>query len=80
MQPVWVCPNVGSGNLLGFPLKRIHFFIHSAGAKKSRRRFTEGWVEFKRKHDAKQVAIHLNNQKVGGFTELHWVSSHCLVW
>lgn len=45
---------------------RIYLQAEEAGAKKSRRRFTEGWVEFKRKHDAKQVAIHLNNQKVGG--------------
>lgn len=34
--------------------------------KKPSKHFTEGWVEFKKKKIAKQVAAHLNNKQIGG--------------
>lgn len=34
--------------------------------KKPSKHFTEGWVEFKKKKVAKQVAAHLNNKQIGG--------------
>ncbi|KAG8229964.1 hypothetical protein J437_LFUL008537 [Ladona fulva] len=35
------------------------------GTKKSAQLFSEGWVEYRRKKVAKQVAIHLNNKQLG---------------
>jgi hypothetical protein len=42
------------------------YFPLTGVQKKGRRKFTEGWIEFKSKRVAKDVVANLNNQKVGG--------------
>lgn len=41
----------------------IHFLLENK-KKKQRMKFTEGWVEFKKKRIAKQVALSLNSKQV----------------
>jgi len=43
-----------------------------ASGKKKIRVFTEGWVEFTKKRDAKKVASILNNQRIGGKRRAPW--------
>jgi ESF2/ABP1 family protein len=35
-------------------------------------KYTEGWIEFKSKRDAKLIAKQLNNQQVGGRRRTPW--------
>ncbi|KAI6208214.1 Activator of basal transcription 1 [Aphelenchoides besseyi] len=45
---------------------RIFLQAEKNGASSKLRKYTEGWVEFKKKRVAKEVAERLNNQQVGG--------------
>ncbi|CAF1682042.1 unnamed protein product, partial [Didymodactylos carnosus] len=49
-------------------------FLQPSEKKKKQRgpNFTEGWIEFKRKRDAKVVAKRLNNQQVNGRRRTPW--------
>lgn len=53
-----------------FTLISSREFLVSEGGKKKKRKpskhFTEGWIEFKKKRIAKQVAALLNNKQIGG--------------
>jgi len=55
----------------------IHFFSflqENEGKNKRERgpKYTEGWIEFKSKRDAKLIAKQLNNQQVGGRRRTPW--------
>ncbi len=47
-------------------------FSERAPAEKKNRVFSEGWIEFKDKKVAKQVALSLNNTQVGGKRRSKW--------
>ena len=47
-------------------------FTDKAPSKKKNRSFTEGWIEFKDKRIAKQVASSLNNTQIGGKKRSRW--------
>ena len=50
------------------------FFVENEGQQKRQRgpKYTEGWVEFQSKRDAKLIAKQLNNQQVGGRRRTPW--------
>ncbi len=56
-------------------LKKSFLFSKENEVKNKRERgpkYTEGWVEFKSKRDAKLIAKQLNNQQVGGRRRTPW--------
>jgi len=58
------------------PTGRIYLQLAEKNEGKSKRergpKFSEGWVEFKSKRDAKLIAKQLNNQQVGGRRRTPW--------
>jgi hypothetical protein len=52
----------------------LSFFPENEGKAKRERgpKYTEGWVEFKSKRDAKLIAKQLNNEQVGGRRRTPW--------
>ena len=62
--------NTSQSIRLFFPFFRVE---NEGKAKRQRGpKYTEGWVEFKSKRDAKLIAKQLNNQQVGGRRRTPW--------
>lgn len=55
-------------------IKYYFSFLENEGQQKRQRgpKYTEGWVEFLAKRDAKLIAKQLNNQEVGGRRRTPW--------
>ena len=64
---------------VNYSYRHTHFyflFFYKENEDKNKRergpKYTEGWVEFKSKRDAKLIAKQLNNQQVGGRRRTPW--------